>query len=267
MSTPASPHIARLLALLAIVAALAVWQRPPGTLQIFFPTLKGDAAIIQLPGGETILLDGGGDPAALLTALGRHMPFWQRSLAAVIASDDDSDRLPGQVAALARYCPRASYVAVASRRGAQAREHERLLGVCGKPARQLSAGMVLRFGAVSLAVLGFAADGGAILRLTYGARSVVFAQASASEELARAAQTDLLVFPWDRDPHTPLVLALRPRAMLLTDGTSLDHPARLTYLDRAVGGARLYHERIDGDLTYISDGRSWKIVTAPSARP
>jgi hypothetical protein len=103
-------------------------------------------------------------------------------------------------------------------------------------------------------------QGGLILRLDYGATSVVFDHSGgqADEETLTAAglhPASLLVFPWQRDAHNAFVTALRPRAMVLADGQQADKPIEQTFVERAIGGATLYHERLDGTITWISDGR------------
>jgi len=103
---------------------------------------------------------------------------------------------------------------------------------------------------------------GLVLRLDYGATSVVFDHSGGEadeESLASALRpASLLAFPWQRDAHVAFVTALRPRAMVLTDGGQADQPVEQTFVERAIGGAALYHERLDGTITWISDGkRAW----------
>jgi len=86
---------------LAWAAALA---QPDGRLHVYVLDVgQGDAILIRSPAGKQILLDGGPDGATLLAAIGRHTPFWDRSLDAVIASHEDSDHITGLFAALERY--------------------------------------------------------------------------------------------------------------------------------------------------------------------
>ena len=126
------------------------------------------------------------------------------------------------------------------------------------------AGQRIDIGGATLRVLA-AGDGdesGLVLRLDYGATSVVFDHSGgeADEETLTAGlrPASLLAFPWQRDPHTAFVAALRPRAIVLTDGQPADKPIEQTFVERAIGGAALYHERLDGAITWISDGkRAW----------
>jgi len=57
-------------------------------------------AAVSLP---QVLIDGGPDPTALTAALGRRLPFWDRSLDLVILTHPDADHLTGLVPVLERY--------------------------------------------------------------------------------------------------------------------------------------------------------------------
>jgi beta-lactamase superfamily II metal-dependent hydrolase len=225
---------------------------------------KGDAVLIQTPAGGHVLIDGGGDPAALAAALGRQMPFWKRTLDVVVLTSTDAARLPGQVAALARYRAGLAIAPPTAKRGALIDEWRRLLAEQHTPARVARNGQRLDLGGATLRVLA-AGDGdenGLVLRLDYGATSVLFDHSGGEadeEALATALRpASLLAFPWQRDAHSAFVAALRPRAMVLTDGAQADRPIEQTFVERTIGGAALYHERLDGAITWISDGkRAW----------
>jgi competence protein ComEC len=256
-------------ALLATTLLLLAWRaQPDGHLHVIFLETKGDAALIQTPAGGYVLIDGGGDPAALTAALGRHMPFWQRTLDMVVLTSADSQHLPGQVAALARYHTRAALAPMLTKRSATLDEWRRLLDEHSARLRVARPGDRLDLGGATLRVLA-AGDGdeaGLLLRLDYGATSVVFDHAGgeADEEALTALglpSASLLAFPWQRDPRTALVEALRPRALVFTEGQEADRPARLMLTARMVGGAAVYHEQLNGAIEWISDGRTFSIVT------
>jgi competence protein ComEC len=87
----------------AVLAWLAVLQLPDGRLHVAFLDVgQGDAILITLPSGQQILVDGGPSPADLTTALGREMPFWDRSLDAVVMTHADADHITGLVEVLDR---------------------------------------------------------------------------------------------------------------------------------------------------------------------
>jgi competence protein ComEC len=92
------------LALVVILASIAAFQMPDGRLHVhFFDVGQGDAIFIECPNGQQILVDGGPSPSALLSGLGREMPFWDRSLDLVVLTHPQDDHLAGLVEMLARY--------------------------------------------------------------------------------------------------------------------------------------------------------------------
>ena len=91
-----------------ITAAILIWiavaSLPDGKLHVvFFDVGEGDAIFIETPRGQQILIDGGPSPTTLISALGRRMPFWDRSLDLVILTHADEDHLAGLIPVLERY--------------------------------------------------------------------------------------------------------------------------------------------------------------------
>ncbi len=89
-------------------ANLFVWlivnyRGTQGKLEVtFFDVGQGDAAFIQTPEGEQILIDGGPN-AAILEKLSSAMPFWDHSIDMVILSHPESDHMTGLFYVLANY--------------------------------------------------------------------------------------------------------------------------------------------------------------------
>jgi hypothetical protein len=206
----------------------------------------------------------------LANLLGRRLPFWRRSLAGIVLTIPDSYHLPGQIAALQRYHVGFALAHPAARRGrgAAITEWRRLLGQQQMPVRSLTPGGSINLDGAILRVLAQDKDG-VLLQIDYGRTSAVLAHSSNPTIEARAVPrplrlVDLLAFPWQRDPYTLLIEELRPRSIIFTDGYQEDHPVQLTYSDRAIGRAALYHEQNDGAIEWISDGqRSWVVVERP----
>lgn len=69
---------------------------------------QGDAIFIRTPAQADILIDGGPDKK-VLDCLSRHMPFWDRSLDAVILTHPHSDHITGLVDVIERYKVSAFY--------------------------------------------------------------------------------------------------------------------------------------------------------------
>src|SRR5215212_705942 len=192
------------IAVVALALVFLAWRSwPDGKLRVIFLETKGDAVLIETPSGRFVLIDGGGDPAALAAALGRNMPFWRRTLAAVVLTSADNSHLPGQVAALERYHVNVALAPATHKHGPMIEEWRALLGEQQAAVRIARPGEGLRLGEVILRVLA-AGDGdasGVLLRLDYGATSVVFDHSAGAAEEAALASTsprpvDLLAYPW-----------------------------------------------------------------------
>jgi competence protein ComEC len=89
---------------IAILAWLAVLQLPDSKLHVAFLDVgQGDAILITTPSGMQVLIDGGPSPSGLTSALGREMPFWDRSLDLLVMTHPDADHITGLTEVLDRY--------------------------------------------------------------------------------------------------------------------------------------------------------------------
>ncbi len=87
-SLPLGYYLALLLAL--GVANYTIYRSvltPPRTTVSVFSAGKGTVALVRDPSGRTLLIDTGSD-ASILRDLGTALPYWQRSLDAVVLSSD-----------------------------------------------------------------------------------------------------------------------------------------------------------------------------------
>ena len=92
-------------AVILLILAIFVWQSlPDGRLHVVFLDVgQGDAIFIQTPSGRQVLVDGGPSETALLSQLGRQMPFWDRTLDVMVLTHPDSDHVTGLAPVLERY--------------------------------------------------------------------------------------------------------------------------------------------------------------------
>jgi competence protein ComEC len=88
-----------------LVLAIAWWRAlPDGRLHVTMLDVgQGDAIFVVTPSGRQVLVDGGPSESVLLRHLGRHMPFWDRTLDMVILTHPDLDHLTGLLTVLERY--------------------------------------------------------------------------------------------------------------------------------------------------------------------
>ncbi len=264
---------------LAVVAAL-VWvaglQMPDGRLHVHFVNVgEGDAVLIRTPKGSAVLIDGGSDPARLLSEVGRRLPFWQRSLALVFLTHPHSDHAGGLIGILERYSVGAFVDARAGTSpeykacvaAAQARDIPRIQAVPGQ-----------RFvvdGDVVLEVLYPSPETpcrsenecSMVLRLAMGRASFLFAG-----DLEDEGQ---VLFMNERDVPQALVLkvphhggekalypsflaAVAPRVAVIQGGPRAaadPHPVTLQRLEAA--GATVWQTRRKGSLEAVTDGQRY----------
>lgn len=92
---------------LALAAFLGLWlffadAGRDETKVVFLSVGQGDAILLSR-GSEQILIDGGRDGKRLLSHLGRHIPFFDRRIEAVIATHPDADHIGGFPALFRQY--------------------------------------------------------------------------------------------------------------------------------------------------------------------
>ena len=68
----------------------------------FFDVGQGDSAFIETPNGNQVLIDGGPSDA-VLSKLGRILPFWDRSIDMLVLTHAHADHVGGLIDVLARY--------------------------------------------------------------------------------------------------------------------------------------------------------------------
>jgi hypothetical protein len=252
------------LACLLLLAGSAWLQRPDGKLHIYILETSGDAVLIQTPTGRFVLVDGGSDPSRLTMLMGQLMPFWRRDLRAAVLTGTSGDRIGGQVAALAHYRAELILAPPGLGRHGLAGEWRRL--AAQTPTRTLSPGQRIELDGATLSVLAAEAgdQGGAVLLLSYGAtRVLLHSGGPAGDEAAQHAAgrpLDLLVYPWQRNPATATVAALRPRVMVLTDSYEAPTPALLSFAERRRYSPQVFHPKADGQIELISDGQRSVLV-------
>ena len=92
-----------LLGVMNVVAAQALMRNDAALLTISFLDVgQGDAIFIESPTGRQVLIDGGPN-RAVLRALTRVSPWYDRSIDVVIATHPDADHVTGLVDVLQRY--------------------------------------------------------------------------------------------------------------------------------------------------------------------
>ena len=90
--------------ILLVVANIFVWTIPVhhGLTVSFLNVGQGDSIFIQSPTGVQMLIDGGPD-SSVLRELGKHMPFWDRSIDMIVETHPDKDHIAGLTDVFKRY--------------------------------------------------------------------------------------------------------------------------------------------------------------------
>ncbi len=253
---------------LGVVLGRLVVAQPNGTLQILLPAVAGDGALVVTPQGHTLMIDGGEDGAALATWLGRHMPFGQRRIDAVVLTRTDEQTLPGQLAALKRYEVGMALVVSGEQQSDQMTAWRLLLNERSTPTQTLAAGQHVRVGDCAFDVL-TATDGQATLSLDCGGTTAYFLQSiddDTERTLARAAlpPATLAVYPWARPTRNDLLERLQPQVIVFGEGGTDE--TQESFAQRRVGAAQLLHEAVHGDIRVVVDAGRAQIATAKGLR-
>ncbi len=91
------------LLLVNIFVWLAIYDRSPGTLRVYFLDVgQGDAIFFETPSGKQGLIDGGKN-RQVVSELGRLMPFGDREIDLLIATHPDADHIGGLVEVVNRF--------------------------------------------------------------------------------------------------------------------------------------------------------------------
>lgn len=91
-------------AVTAAILWLAAFVLPDSLLHVYFlDTGHSNGVLIETPEGAHILIDGGKYPTRLLTALGDHLPFWDRTIELLILTQPKDAQFAAIPAVLERY--------------------------------------------------------------------------------------------------------------------------------------------------------------------
>ena len=265
--------------IILLVLAFFAWRTlPDGRLHVVFLDVgQGDAIFIQTPSGKQVLVDGGPSETALLSQLGRQMPFWDRTLDVVLLTHPDSDHITGLVGVLERYQVETVIFREVEHESEVYAYWLQLLETEGATVYQGEAGLQLTLDdGLEMVVLHPGAklwenanDNSVVVRLTYGQVSVLLPgdiEAVVEQQLVGAVREPPLQSTVLKAAHhgscsstTPEFLeAVNPEVVVISVGAEnrFGHPCD-EVLERLEGLA-LYRTDEQGAVEIVSDGaRVW----------
>ena len=274
------------LLLSAVLVWSAVLASPDGRLHVIFLDVgQGDATLIISPSGRTVLVDGGPDSQRIGTLVDQHVPFWDRSLDAIIATQPHADHLGGLLAVVDRYRVdnviqfRPGYDSLLSS------EWERRLASSGTlpvqavrgQSMDLGDGTVLTFlNPPAQPMLGTSDDtdnNGVVVRVSYGDVSFLLsadirleAERQLLHENVRIDSTVLKVAHHGSDTSSDpqFLTAVTPEAAVISVGTDnpYGHPNASVLGQLQARPTEVYTTAEHGTIEFVTDGDSLWVKTA-----
>ncbi len=280
-------------ALGTLLAVTALIGLPDGRLHVIALDIgQGDAILVRMASGATLLVDGGPDPELLLRRLGERLPWWQRRIDIVVLTHPHEDHVAGLIAVLERY--RVGLILEPGRDYPNP-TYDRFVALAraepGGTYAIARAGQTLRLDGVSrLSILyptsadgagplpaGDINNGSVVAELRSGDfRALLTGDAEMPVEevlLARGAVgvVDLLKIGHHGSTSSTgeaFLAALRPGVALISVGADNEyghpHAATLEHL-AAVDGLDVYRTDLEGSVEVVSDGTAYRVQTAAGA--
>ena len=266
-----------------------IWERylDPRLRVTFLSVGQGDAAVVELPrGGGTVVIDGGGLPGGFDTGERLIAPFLRARkilrLDALGLSHPQLDHYGGLAYLAEHFAPREFWSNGAGAVAPGFVRLERALAAAGTRRVVLRRGArALARGGATIDVLhpGAAAgddlnDGSLVLRVAYGAASVLFTgdlEGPGEREMVAAAASEAASVVLKVAHHgsrtstsPPLLRAVAPRVAVISDGADnrFGFPAEAVLRRLREAGVDVWRTDVDGAVRVVSDGRRL-VVRAP----
>jgi hypothetical protein len=250
-----------------VVLVMTLWRsgRVDGRLHLVVPQLAGDGILLVAPNGQTALIDGGTDGAAVANWLGQELPFARRHLDLLVLTRADRTTLPGQVAVVRRYAIGKAFLARPAKADPLWDELVQQLRAQNVPIQFPEAGDHVSLGAnaahapVTFRVLSKTEER-LTLSVDTGTDEILLLQSLGDENpVVGAARATVLFYPWRRTTFDPRIQALDPKVVVFGDRPGID-PQR-SFAERRIGSARLLHEAVDGRIELMLDEQGIRVMT------
>jgi competence protein ComEC len=280
---------AQLLLLTVLVLHPFSSGRPDGRLRVdFLDVGQGDCALVTMPDGTTLLVDGGGRPSfAGSTDSARRIGetvvseyLWWRGLSKVdyvLATHADTDHTDGLNDVLENFEVRGAFIGRSPIEKPEFVKLSETLRATGTHVETIQAGDTIRFGSVEVSVLWpLAANNGSsnndsiVLRISLGSRSFLLTgDIEKGTETALTAMHPSLRADVVKVPHhgsktsstDPFVLATKPAFAIISVGrTSMfGHPHKEVVDRWQASGAAVLTTGHSGTITVTTDGADLRV--------
>lgn len=254
---------------------------PDGKLHIVFCDVgQGDAAYVRFPDGRDMLVDAGPNNK-VLGCLGKHMPFWDRTLDLVVLSHPQKDHMQGLLSVLERY--RIGYF-VRSNIDNTTDGYKKLMEVVKDRSikeKLVTVGEEISIGQINLTVLWPSDDVLGASTTDLNDASVVFTLRFGSFDALFPGDADIRVESQYRGmklanttmevlkvPHhgsktgmtTEYLNWLKPQLAIISVGqNTYGHPTQEILTMLADVGIRVLRTDQEGDIEVVSDGKNWQV--------
>jgi beta-lactamase superfamily II metal-dependent hydrolase len=215
----------------------------------------GAATLVRTPNGARVLIDGGASPSAMLAALGEHMPFWDRAIDIIVATNFDDAHFAGLVSVLERFTVRQVIQVAQPKENAATRKWNDLLAQKNIPTSLAQPGLQIDLDNTVRLHIAYLSDDAhrAVVCLDAANTSILLADsANADDQDALSAQaTDptLLVAP--RKLARDFVAAVNPQfAIVFSNDTPLSAEFRA-----ALEGVTVLETGARGTIEFVLDGQ------------
>lgn len=245
----------------------------------FLDVGQGDSALVTMPDGTTLLVDGGGSPFDASRRIGETVVseyLWWRGLGEVdyvLATHADADHIDGLNDVLRNFHVRSALVARMPANDAEYSKFAATLATTNTPAQTVQAGDTIYFGDVEVSVLWPAAgelstnNDSLVLRIKYGERSILL-----TGDIEKQAERSLLASHANlkadvvKVPHhgsktsstEAFVRATQPAFAIVSVGrhSMFGHPHAEVVQRWQANGATVMTTGAHGTITVLTDGKN-----------
>ena len=279
--------LAQLLLLLVLVLHPFSSSRADGKLRVdFLDVGQGDAALVTMPDGTTLLVDGGGNTTDASRRIGETVVseyLWWRGLSEidyVLATHADADHIDGLNDVLKNFFVRAALVARTPPGDPEFAKFADTLRHTRTHLETIQAGDTIRFGEAEVSVLWPPVDGGGasgnddsvVLRIQFGKHSILLTgdvEKAAERSLLASQQqlkADVLKVPHHGSKTSstdPFVVATKPALAIISVGrhSMFGHPHKEVVERWQATGATVLTTGNCGTITVATDGKNLSVKT------